>query len=110
MYEGDVVWVSNAAKHLPYGVVYNLAVNSYIVSDNCIIYLVRNESFLRLAPVQKTVPRAYEELLARYGTKFKIFFIVFKGSICRASMFRFSPYIDTIAHGVINERVAYINQ
>ncbi len=104
----QVIKISNAVKYIPIQVIYNLAINGYIVTDNCVIYQLKNEKHLRLHNVSCNVPQAYEELIAKHGTNFKIFFIIFDGNICKLSMFRICPYIDTIAHTVINKCSRYI--
>ncbi len=105
----EVIKVSNAVKYIPIQVVYNLAVNGFIVSDNCMIYQLKNEKHLRLHNIAHSVPQSYEEIIAKHGTNFKIFFIIFDGNICKLSMFRICPYIDTIAHKIINKCARYIN-
>ncbi|MBD3418699.1 MAG: hypothetical protein GF398_01140 [Chitinivibrionales bacterium] len=109
MFDG-LVKVSNAAKYLPERIVWNLAINGFVVSDNCLIYQLKGFRHLRLKQVHYSVPQAYEELLARHGTRFKIFFIIYDGNICTLMMFpRWCPYADTIAHGVINQCARFVN-
>ena len=104
----QVIKVSNAVKYIPIQVVYNLAINGHIVTDNCVIYQLKSEKHLRLHNVSYSVPQAYEELIGKHGANFKIFFIIFDGNICKLSMFRICPYIDTVAHKVINKCARYI--
>jgi len=103
-----VIKVSNAVRFLPGGIVYDLALTGFIVTDNCLIYLVNGERHLRLHPVAHSVPQSYEEIVGRHGTRFKLFFIIYGGHICELSMFRFSPYADTIGHGVINALARFV--
>jgi hypothetical protein len=109
MNDDGLVRVSNAALHLPAKVVWNLAHNGFVISDDCIIYQLKSYRHLRLTPVSHSVPQTYEELLLRHGTAFLIFFIIKDGHICKLSMFpRWCPYANTIAHGVVNKLAKYI--
>jgi hypothetical protein len=105
-----LVYVSRAALHLPEKAVWNLAINGFVITDNCIIYQLDGHRHLRLVPVAYTVPQGYEELLLRHGTSFRIFFIIWGGHICELSMFPgWCPYANTIAHGVINRLARYVD-
>jgi hypothetical protein len=104
-----LVRVSNAALHIPPRIVWNLAINGFVISDNCMIYQRKEQEHLRLTQIGHSVPQTYEEMLLRHGTKFRIFFIIFNGHICRLSMFPgWCPYPDTIAHGAINKLSRYV--
>jgi hypothetical protein len=106
--DSEVIKVSNAVQYLPAEIVWDLAVRGFVIDDNCVIYMLSDECHLRLYPVGKSVPQTYEELVARHGTGFKIYFIIYQGNICTLSMFRMSPYVDTVAHGVINELARWV--